>query len=171
MGESSSLVFPWGAIKPLIEHTRQCDRWQPTLAERVQAIIEAGHASNDWEAFRVMSESPGVCANPPSEAGLLLVGDHGVYLMSSGIPDLMAPEDGGERRAVVYALGCDPERDPDWYDTKQDTFGGDDGVDKIPLSFFDSLEEQFSPTDQDGLVVTFTDGQMAFSIRQGIAVA
>lgn len=51
-----------------------------------------------------------------------LVGDTGVYLM---VFDQSFP------RTVVYAQGCNPEKDQDWYENKESLYGGDDGGDLI----------------------------------------
>jgi len=56
------------------------------------------------------------------DSKVMLVGDHGVYLMSFTQP---VP------RVIVYAQGCNPHIDEDFYDTKHDVFGGDDGADEI----------------------------------------
>ncbi len=37
----------------------------------------------------------------------------------------------GAKPLVVYAEGCDPRTNDDWFDVKRRTFGGDDGVDFI----------------------------------------
>ena len=55
---------------------------------------------------------------------LALVGDHGVYFMN---PAQKPP------RRCAYALGCNPRVDPDWYDAKRESFGGDDGVEHFKL--------------------------------------
>jgi hypothetical protein len=57
---------------------------------------------------------------------LTLVGDHGIYLMSF---DEKVPE--GDKRTIVYAEGCNPEKDEDFYDNKHALYGGDDGGDDI----------------------------------------
>jgi hypothetical protein len=58
--------------------------------------------------------------------GLWLVGDHGIYLMSNGLP---APLHGAAPRQVAYAEEADPDRDPETScDVKQRAFGGDDGI-------------------------------------------
>ena len=59
---------------------------------------------------------------------LTLVGDHGVYIMSFA-HKVTLPEDGP--RPLVYAEGCDPEADEDFYDNKHAEYGGDDGGDDI----------------------------------------
>lgn len=69
--------------------------------------------------------------NPP---GLILVGDQGVYLMSSGRP-AMADDAPGR---VVYCRESDPTApgaDFDvWYENKRAIFGGDDGCELLPLA-------------------------------------
>ena len=57
------------------------------------------------------------------ESKLMLVGDHGVYMMS------FDQEVG--KRTIVYAVGCNPNTDEDFYDNKERLFGGDDGADQI----------------------------------------
>jgi hypothetical protein len=58
-------------------------------------------------------------------AGLWLVGDQGVYMLSNG---KLAQ---GQRPLVVYSEQCHPVGDPDWYDYRRRHFGGDDGVEFI----------------------------------------
>jgi len=64
-------------------------------------------------------------------AGLWLVGDQGVYLMSNGLPDLKA--ENGKVALIALAAETDPARHPEsWHDAKRRSFGGDDGCDFIP---------------------------------------
>lgn len=69
--------------------------------------------------------------------GLWLVGDDGVYLMSNCKPAFMRTP---EKQFVVYAEDLDPEKvDFDtWWDKKNEAFGGDDGVEFIPLEDIDN---------------------------------
>ena len=62
---------------------------------------------------------------------LLLVGDQGVYFMSNAKLDL--PK--GQRHDVAYAVEANPNEVPfdDWWDAKNRSFGGDDGVEVIEL--------------------------------------
>ena len=53
---------------------------------------------------------------------IALVGDEGVYIMTGG-PTIGAP--------IAYALGCNPEKDDDWWELKGSTFGGDDGAEYL----------------------------------------
>lgn len=61
---------------------------------------------------------------PDPAPALWLVHDQGVYVMSNGAND----DDAGDasRPRPAYAAGCDPDRDPDWWDTGRDLVGGDD---------------------------------------------
>ncbi|WP_072387074.1 DUF3085 domain-containing protein [Hyphomicrobium sp. CS1BSMeth3] len=56
---------------------------------------------------------------------LALVGDDGIYFM---LPEQPAPY------TIVHARECNPADCFDWYDIKRETFGGDDGVEHIPLA-------------------------------------
>ena len=59
------------------------------------------------------------------KAGLWLVGDEGVYLMSNGkLVD-------GQQALVIYSEQCHPKGDIDWWDYKRRHFGGDDGIEFI----------------------------------------
>lgn len=56
------------------------------------------------------------------------VHDHGVYLMSNGVSP--------GKPLVVYADGCNPTTDEDWWDTSLDLVGGDDFLEVIGLHQF-----------------------------------
>lgn len=70
-------------------------------------------------------------------AGLLLVGDTGVYLMSNGEPGLFADITSGLHH-VVYAGGCDPRiLNEYWEENKRAVFGCDDNSIYLSLDMFD----------------------------------
>ncbi len=75
------------------------------------------------------------------EPSLFLVKDEGVYLMSAGLPaDLLHPT--LPKQVVVYAEGCHPDLDTDWYETARDVMGGDDSSEPIPTKLFtDALRD------------------------------
>lgn len=83
--------------------------------------------------------------------GLNLVGDRGVYFMSNredeGNHTNVA--EGGSPDAVVYAEECNPDTTDEWYHTKEQTFGGDDGVEFLSL---DSIRNWID--NQPGDIVT-----------------
>ena len=58
---------------------------------------------------------------------LLLVHDQGVYLM----PGIKAE---GPAKYVIYAPGCHPDNDSEWYDTARNLVGGDDFGESIELT-------------------------------------
>ncbi|TPO13338.1 DUF3085 domain-containing protein [Mesorhizobium sp. B1-1-5] len=58
-------------------------------------------------------------------AGVWLVGDEGVYIMSNG---RLAE---GARALVIYSEQCHPRGDVDWWDYKRRQFGADDGIEFI----------------------------------------
>lgn len=79
------------------------------------------------------------------EAGLFLVHDQGIYLMSSGLPRLMADGTLGDEKSkgpsmVAYAKDCHPIEDEDFWDNARDLVGGDDFAELLPLRFFEALE-------------------------------
>ena len=98
---------------------------------------------------------------PAKGPALWLVGDKGIYLMSNGIPALMANGEldstgGGEgRRFVSYASGCSPDDDPDhWLALHNAICGGDDFVILV-----DNLANLRDVTEKaDDFVVIVTDG-------------
>lgn len=93
-------------------------------------------------------------------AHLCLVGDAGVYLMSSGLPYLK--KKGGEpnHSYVVYADGLDPSLDFDlWWPRKQALQTRGDFALRIPIAAFDKLDLKAKgtitiawPTGQDCMI-------------------
>ena len=71
-------------------------------------------------------------------AGLWLVGDHGIYLMSNGRPPLR-PEAGESLNIVAHAPEADPRINPEgWWEAKRTSFGND-GVVFLELPFVEGL--------------------------------
>ncbi|MBW3762683.1 DUF3085 domain-containing protein [Aeromonas veronii] len=62
---------------------------------------------------------------------LVLVGDHGLYLITN------AKVEGSpaSRGTVVYAAGCNPMLDDDFYENKCELFGDDDGSVTLPMAW------------------------------------
>jgi len=118
------ISFPMEDVRRLTTHARSCAEWHMPYREMYAEMAEA-----DRRAGREPEPYPHGDPRP----ALQLVGDHGVYLMSNGLPGL--PADGDQH--VVYALGGNPRLDPDFYDFKVDMWGGDDGVDLVEIDEVD----------------------------------
>ncbi len=77
-----------------------------------------------------------------SGPAIWLAGDQGVYLVSNGMPGLPLIQEGrpplAGQQFVVYAEGISPS-DPGWWSQKSIHFGGEEGVDAIPLSEVQAL--------------------------------
>ncbi|MBE7731269.1 DUF3085 domain-containing protein [Komagataeibacter sp. FXV3] len=114
------LHFDRALVARLLAHAQAASEHSPTYDQLVDpAFLKAGVSSRhpigaDVDRTRI-------------PAGLMLVGDHGVYLMSNGYPDFSDAE--GQGNLVAYAVEADPRTCPDdWYDVKRASFGGDDGA-------------------------------------------
>lgn len=69
---------------------------------------------------------------------LMIVGDHGVYVMAN--VNNPALKDGDGKRLpniVAYGTGFNPAHDDDFYERKSHVFGGDDGSVTIGLDWFE----------------------------------
>lgn len=98
----------------------------------IRAVLARGRddaATNG--GFRVPYQ--GISPEAEAGAGLWLVGDQGVYVLSNG---KLAQ---GQRPLVIYAEECDPKSDPDYWHYKRRYFGGDDGVEFIDAVEFEKL--------------------------------
>lgn len=60
---------------------------------------------------------------------LLLVKDHGVYIMS-----VKGKRDEHGQRLLSFAQGCNPRNDDNWYDYAREIMGGDDCCDHLNSS-------------------------------------
>ena len=91
--------------------------------------------------------------------GLWLVGDDGVYLMPNtqceGKPN------------VVYARECDPTKleFDEWWGVKQDTFGGDDGVEFISIEEIERISAGQPGARPTSLCINFTPKRMTISMQ------
>ena len=88
--------------------------------------------------------------------GVWLVGDEGVYLMSTG-----ALAEGG-KPLVVYALECDPKTNADWFHDKRRLYGGDDGVDFIDAETLQSLFDK--APEATHLRITMSETALSFDL-------
>jgi hypothetical protein len=66
-----------------------------------------------------------------AKGDVVLVHDQGVYVMSAGQPRDLTRERSSSSY-VAYAEGCDPGKDPAWWETARDLVGGDDFGQHLP---------------------------------------
>ncbi|MBX9865009.1 MAG: DUF3085 domain-containing protein [Hyphomicrobium sp.] len=98
--------------------------------------------------------------------GLLIVGDHGIYLMPNTTDGIH--HQAGEK-IIVYARECDPRTMPfdDWWRTKNNTWGGDDGCEFLNNADLMALSDTPipSPLMISDLAISFTGQQMEISVE------
>lgn len=123
--------------------------------QQVRAVIERGKsdaATNGGYRNPHYGLAPGEDEQP----GLWLVGDEGVYLLSSG---KLAE---GQRALVSYAEECDPKTNSDYWHYKRQHFGGDDGIE-----FLDAVELERLMAAAPGathLTIVATDTSLSLSL-------
>ncbi|MQW86387.1 DUF3085 domain-containing protein [Sinorhizobium saheli] len=121
----------------------------------VRAVLARGRADAAKNGgFRVPYH--GISPDAHARAGLWLVGDEGVYVMSNG---KLAE---GQRPLVVHAEECDPKTNPHYWHYKRRYFGGDDGVE-----FIDAVElEQLiaAAPDATHLQITINDTSLSLCL-------
>lgn len=115
-------------VSPTTKKTEQKSMKLHFDKKRVDTIWE-----NSWEA----KSWGGVYGDTPERGDLVLVGDDGVYLMSANLERFLDP-DKPETSFIAYAHEANPETmDFDtWWSNKRESFGCDDGADKIPDRFY-----------------------------------
>ena len=137
------LHFDATLVRRLLEHSAAAPARAPTMEQMFKGRFRRDGQDLAADALPLdawPSEADVDSANNPAKvpAGLWLVGDEGVYIMSNGRPALLV--DTGPRHLTAPAAECDPERDPHgWWTTKCATFGGDDGVVFLGRAFGEAL--------------------------------
>lgn len=104
--------------------------------EEVLELVAFNKAHNQASTYVFPGEEAPTQEQLNKKRALHLVGGHGVYLaagVSGGAPKKI--EGGHEGQPVLYAVGCNPHKDAEvFYENKIKAFGGDDGVESIPVS-------------------------------------
>lgn len=114
------LTFDTAAVRALLQHAQAATTHEPTYGQ----LFELQYRKPGREGVENPTRDDVDFARIP--AGLYLVGDHGVYLMSNA--DRGAGDQG--RPPVAYARETNPnELEFDqWWSAKRASFGADDGV-------------------------------------------
>jgi hypothetical protein len=123
----------------------------------MRAVLDRGRADADANGgYRVPYQ--GISPETDARPGLWLVGDEGVYLMSSG---KLAE---GQRPLVVYAEECDPKTNPDTWHYKRRHFGGDDGVEFIDAVELELERLTAAAPDATHLQITMDETSLSLSL-------
>lgn len=102
----SRLIFDAAVVRRIVEHSLAAPKQRPKAYTEDEAVA-----------------APSV----------LLVHDHGIYLMSNGTPgDVINPET--SQHFIAHAEGCNPATDGEWWDTSRDLVGGDDFAETLPIA-------------------------------------
>jgi len=133
----SSLVFRASDLQPIIDHTLNASKWQEQLV--------------DFDKH----------GNPLTKKGtpaVILAKDHGAYLMSNAIPALRGVD--GEVNYCVYAAGCNPKFDADWYDEARSICGGDDFGETLPWA---EAIQKFIQKGATKIIVQVSENQLSLT--------
>lgn len=130
------LKFNAKEVAAQVEHARQAPEHSPTFSMQFESQYwkDPNAKMSDDEIFGAKGEHMDMSKIP---AGLHLVHDQGVYIMSNGSPRMIRP-DSDVSSVVCYADECDPEKDEDWYETARVMVGGDDFAEHLPIDWWDS---------------------------------
>lgn len=122
--------------RPNFEQLHEPQFWRDDMAPERRAALQKDIDENGFAMDVNIDDID--CSKIP--AGLWIVGDHGVYLMSNVTSE--------EAKAapvahVCYADEVNPEKMPteEWHDNKVVIFGGDDGVEFISAEELDGALE------------------------------
>jgi hypothetical protein len=114
-----ALEFDPSAVWSALRHSMESGERRPTMTQRVQRLASRKGLTEDQAVELYFSDGDLEELTKPGRdipAGLWLVKDDGIYLMSNGTGAL----------APIYAKGFDPERKAGVWSGASDTVGGDD---------------------------------------------
>ena len=134
------LHFDQALVRQLLEHSKAATERRPSFDQLYEGRFRRDGKDVDLDTLG--SDNFPTADDVDSTripAGLWLVGDQGIYLMSNGRPPLLVdPAD--TRNVTARAAETNPAVDPDgWWEVKRAAFGGDDGVVFLELPFVEGL--------------------------------
>lgn len=135
---AGTLTFNVGQVRRLLGHAKAATEHQPSYEDLFEPSFHLGGKvkkdKNGWPDSENIDRTK-------VPAGLMLVADNGVYLMSNGTPSLLV-EEGKPNNVVAYARESDPtssDGGDDWYDAKRRIMGGDDCVITMESRMFEPV--------------------------------
>ena len=134
------LHFDAALVRRLLDHSRAAATRRPTMDQLFEGRFRKDGQDVDLDRLPIDAWPTAADIDPSKlPAGLWLVGDQGVYLMSNGGPGLLI-DPSGTANVVAHAAEADPAKQPDsWWEVKRISFGGDDGVTFLDLGFAEAL--------------------------------
>lgn len=136
------LHFDAALVQCLFDHSKASPRRAPSLEQLFDGRYRLDGKDLDIEdgdldpANWPTSDDVDLTLIP---AGLWLVGDEGVYLMSNGDSGIRF-QSGRDDHLVAYAAEADPKRRPSTHrDLKIEAFGSNDGVLLLDAEFIDQM--------------------------------
>ncbi len=146
----TTLTFEIAGVKKLLEELRSAERFNATIEQLFEpSNYPGGTPLNEEGKTEVEMNQTGGIFWPSSKhidparltPQILLVKDHGVYLITNASLDGTP----ASRDTVVYARGMNPSVDDEWYDEAEEALGGDDSSVTIPVAWFElALKKKFN---------------------------
>ncbi|MND15822.1 hypothetical protein D3C80_60560 [compost metagenome] len=133
----SIISFKIQEVKKLVDELKAAQAYSATTEDLFNpAMYPDGvprdeHGRSKQEAGELFWPSSNRIDQSKVKPVLMLVGDHGLYLITNA----KAEGTPASRGTVVYAAGCNPKLDDDFYENKCDLFGGDDGSVSLPMEW------------------------------------
>lgn len=126
---ASKLYFLLADLLPILAHAEAAPAQQVSFAQLCDKSL--------WKPGTV-PQPGGYCTSEDIDQSkiapqVFFVKDEGAYLMSAGNPRQLIPGQ-DTRSVVVYADGCDPDKNPDWWDEVTSRCGGDDFGFDVPTA-------------------------------------
>ena len=149
---SGTLTFKASEVRRLMEHSKAAKQHRPSYKDLYNPEYHLGGkilTKNGWPDSDNIDHSK-------IPAGLLLVKDQGVYILSNGLPPLLV--EGETRNVVAYAKEADPtDGSDDWWDAGREIMGGDDCVETLSLTMFEPVLEVLENDGELKIKITETE--------------
>jgi len=135
----SIISFKIQEVKKLVDELKAAQAYSATTEDLFNpAMYPDGvprdeHGRSKQEAGELFWPSSNRIDQSKVKPVLMLVGDHGLYLITNA----KAEGSPASRGTVIYAAGCNPKLDDDFYENKCELFGDNDGSISLPMEWAD----------------------------------
>lgn len=144
----SIISFKIQEVKKLVDELKAAQAYSATTEDLFNpAMYPDGvprdeHGRSKQEAGELFWPSSNRIDQSKVKPVLMLVGDHGLYLITNA----KAEGSPASRGTVIYAAGCNPKLDDDFYENKCELFGDNDGSISLPMEWADcGMKIKFHP--------------------------